>query len=151
MKKWIVVAGILLGWALRPFGAEDAGSLYVVDTLALETKEGQVIATDGTVEGSGATVKDALDEMALHTPGILFLRQTRRIILCGENRELEMIRALPDEIPMGAFLYQTEQPIERIKEDKELNEVLTARETEGLMVPSLAQVRNQMLLDKNMQ
>ena len=52
---------------------------------------------------------------------------------------------------MGAFLYQTEQPIERIKEDKELNEVLTARETEGLMVPSLAQVRNQMLLDKNMQ
>ena len=71
MKKWIVAAGLLLGWALRPFGAEDAGSLYVVDTLALETKDGQVIATDGTVEGSGATVKDALDEMALHTPGIL--------------------------------------------------------------------------------
>ena len=63
MKKWIVAAGLLLGWALRPFGAEDAGSLYVVDTLALETKEGQVIATDGTVEGIGATVKDALDEM----------------------------------------------------------------------------------------
>ena len=81
MKKWIVAAGILLGWALRPFGAEDAGSLYVVDTLALETKDGQVIATDGTVEGSGATVKDALDEMALHTPGILFLPDQKNYLL----------------------------------------------------------------------
>lgn len=151
IKKWIVAAGALLAWALRPFEAVDAGSLYVVDTLALEMRDGRVIAMDGTAEGSGATVKDALTDMAAQTPGILFLRQTRRIIFCGENRKLELIRTLPEEIPMGTFLYQTAQPIERLKEDTELNDVLTARETEGLRVSNLAQVRNRMLLDKNMQ
>lgn len=151
MKKWIVAAGILLAWALRPFGAVDAGSLYVVDTLALEMRDGRIMATDGTEDGSGATVKEALADMAEQTPGTLFLRQTRRIILCGGNTELAVIETLPEEIPMGTFLYQTEGPIEGIKEDAELNEVLAAREAEGRTVPNLAQIRNQMILHKNMQ
>ena len=89
MKKWIIaLAGLAALWAVHPFHGVDAGSLCVVETLLIEAKQGQVQVAAGTLEGNGETVPEALKDMAENTPGTLFLRQVRRIILCGLPRRL---------------------------------------------------------------
>ena len=146
MKKWIVaLAGLAALWAVHPFRGVDAGSLCVVETLLVEAKQGQVQVAAGTLEGTGETVPEALEDMAENTPGTLFLRQVRRIILCGEQNGVRRVMELPDEIPLGAIVYTSSKTAAELQAQEELEQVLEAREQRGRSMPNLASIKNQWL------
>ena len=150
MKKWIVaLVGLGVLWSLHPFHGVDAGSLCVVETLLVETKAGQVQVAAGELTGTGATVSEALENMADNTPGTLFLRQVRRIILCGEQNGLRYAMELPDEIPLGAILYTSRESVDILREQEALEQVLEAREQRDHTLPNLAFVKNQWLEGQN--
>ena len=64
MKKWIIaLAGLGILWAIHPFRGIDAGSLCVVETLLIETEEGEISVASGELTGTGDTVQAALEDM----------------------------------------------------------------------------------------
>ena len=146
MKKWIMVlAGLAALWAVHPFQGVDAGSLCVVETLLIEPKQGQVQVAAGTLEGIGETAPEALENMAENTPGTLFLRQVRRIILCGEQNGVRRVMELPEEIPLGAIVYISAKTAAELQSQEELERVLEAREQRDRSMPTLASIKNQWL------
>ncbi len=146
MKKWIIaLAGLAALWAVHPFHGVDAGSLCVVETLLIEAKQGQVQVAAGTLEGNGETVPEALKDMAENTPGTLFLRQVRRIILCGEQNGARQVMELPDEIPLGAIVYTCSKSAAELQSQDDLEQVLEAREQRDRSMPDLASIKNQWL------
>ncbi len=150
MKKWIVaLAGLGVLWSLHPFHGVDAGSLCVVETLLIEAEAGQVQVAAGELTGTGATVSEALENMADNTPGTLFLRQVRRIVLCGEQNGPRRAMELPDEIPLGAILYTSRESADVLREQETLEQVLEAREQRDHTLPNLAFVKNQWLERQN--
>ena len=55
MKKWIIaLAGLGILWAIHPFRGIDAGSLCVVETLLIETEEGEISVASGELTGTGS-------------------------------------------------------------------------------------------------
>lgn len=146
MKKWIIaLAGLAALWALHPFHDVDAGSLCVVETLLIGAKQGQIQVTAGTLEGTGETVPEALADMAESTPGTLFLRQVRRVILCGGKYNVEVLMELPDEIPLGAVIYTSDESAESLREQDALEQVLEAGEQRNHRMPNLASIKNKWL------
>ncbi len=146
MKKWIVaLAALGILWAIHPFQGIDAGSLCVVETLLVEPKQGGIYVASGALNGTGATVSEALQDMAEHTPGTLFLRQVRRIILCDDEAGIQPLMGLPEEIPMGALIYTSGETATSLQAQDTLDQVLEAREQRNRTMPSLAMVKNHWL------
>ncbi len=146
MKKWIVaLAALGILWATHPFQGIDAGSLCVVETLLVEPKQGGIYVASGALNGTGATVSEALQDMAEHTPGALFLRQVRRIILCDDEAGIQPLMGLPEEIPMGALIYTSGETAASLQTQDALDQVLEAREQRNRTMPSLAVVKNHWL------
>lgn len=147
MKKWIIaLVGLGILWAIHPFRGIDAGSLCVVETLLIESEQGEVSVASGKLTGSGGTVQAALENMAEHTPGTLFLRQVRRVILCGGKYDTNVLMELPDEIPLGAMIYTSDESAESLRQQDTLDQVLEAREQRNHTMPNLAEVRNHRLV-----
>ena len=117
----------------------------MVETLLIETKPGQVQVAAGTLEGTGETVPEALKDMAENTPGTLFLRQVRRIILCGEQNGVQRVMELPDEIPLGAIVYTSSKTAAELQTQDDLEQVMEAREQRDRSMPNLASIKNQWL------
>lgn len=147
MKKWIIaLAGLGILWAIHPFRGIDAGSLCVVETLLIETEEGEISVASGELAGTGDTVQAALADMGEHTPGTLFLRQVRRVILCGGKYDTNVLMELPDEIPLGAMIYTSIETAESLRRQDTLDQVLEAGEQRNHTMPNLAEVRNHRLM-----
>ena len=147
MKKWIIaLAGLGILWAIHPFREIDAGSLCVVETLLIESEQGKISVASGELKGRGDTVQAALEDMAEHTPGTLFLRQVRRVILCGGEKDTNVLMELPDEIPLGALIYASDESAESLRQQDTLDQVLEAREQRNHTMPNLAEVRNHRLM-----
>ena len=145
MKKWILclAAFIVLDLLdLWPFEQEDTSTLYIVETLQVETGPETVTFRTGGIEGTGADPASAIELLEDKVPGKLFLRQARRVIfLKGAERYLDP-SALPDQLPAGAYVYRSaEEPADLEK----LEPVLTAQEQLRKDIPTLAQLKNGIL------
>ena len=146
MKLWLLagLVALCVGYFdLLPFESVDAGELYIVETLMVEETAGGVRLYAGETEGRGGTLRAAAADMENHAPGQLFLRQTKRLIFCNgaEVRPME----LPETLPMGAAVYQTEESAEELLEETELEDVLEARERRQGDMPTLADLKNEAL------
>lgn len=91
---------------------------------------------------------EALADMEEWAPGQVFLRQTKRIIFCGgtEARPGE----LPEDLPMGAGVYETTQSAEILLEINDLEDILEARERRQKQMPTLADLKNSALSGKKL-
>lgn len=150
MKRWIIgalaaLAVGFLGWL--PFPCTDAGELFLVETLLLETDGKQVALYAGDVTGQGENLDAALRDLERQAPGQLFLRQTQRLIFCGSAAEELDPLLLPEELPLGAAVYGTELPAQDLADSVErLNLVLEAQERREPDTPTLARLQNSALV-----
>lgn len=144
MKKWIVgLLIIVAAVCFHPFHAFDPGELCVAQTLLVEAKDDQVTLWALEQSAQGETTAQAANVMAEAAPGELFLRQTKRIIFCGGAEFSKNALKLPEEIPMGAIVYQCQDSGEQLSENlEELEAVLEARERRERQLPTLAQLKN---------
>ena len=146
MKLWLLAGAVALCvgyFDLLPFESVDAGELYIIETLMVEDRAGEVSLYAGEVEGHGATMEDAVADMENYAPGRLFLRQTKRLIFCGGSEVTPM--ELPEELPMGAAVYGAEESAETLLDSKELEDILEARERRFENMPTLADLKNDAL------
>lgn len=151
MKLWLLagIAALCVGYFdLLPFESVDAGELYVVETLIVEQDIWGVSLYADDVQGYGATVTEALADMEEWAPGQIFLRQTKRIIFCGGTEAAPM--ELPEDLPMGAGMYETKQSAETLLEMDDLEDILEARERRQKRMPTLADVKNCALTGKKL-
>lgn len=149
MKLWLLagIVALCVGYFdLLPFESIDAGELYIVETLMVEETAGEVSLYAGEVEGHGPTLKAAVADMERFAPGQLFLRQTKRLIFCAGTEAKPM--ELPETLPMGAAVYRAEESAEELKDDKELEDVLEARERQRKNMPTLAGLKNDALTNR---
>ena len=150
MKKWMVTAAVAAVLLLQPFEPADAGGLYVVETLALEWTEAGVTVAAENLFGQGGTMEAALENMEEQTPGQLFLRQVKRVILCGDTGA-DALASLPEEIPMGAVVYTAQTQARDLARQEDLQEILEAREQREHNLPRLAEVLNHRLEQKSVE
>lgn len=151
MRLWLLagIAALCVGYFdLLPFESVDAGELYIVETLLVEQDIWGVNLYADEVQGCGATMTEALADMEEWAPGQVFLRQTKRIIFCGgtEARPGE----LPEDLPMGAGVYETTQSAEILLEINDLEDILEARERRQKQMPTLADLKNSALSGKKL-
>lgn len=146
MKKWVIgIAVVLAAICFHPFEAADTGELLVAQTLIIEGEENELSLWAAGLHATGKTAQTAVDKIADRAPGKLFLRQTGRIILCGGTEQFEKME-LPEEIPMGAVVYRSNESAEALnKRLKELEAVLEARERREQDLPTLAQLKNEQI------
>lgn len=151
MKLWLL-AGIIalcVGYFdLLPFESADAGELYIVETLMVEDRGGEVRLYAGEAEGRGATMEAAVADMENYAPGRLFLRQTKRLIFCGGSEVMPM--ELPDTLPMGAAVYGAEESAKTLLDSEDLEDVLEARERRRADMPTLADLKNDTLTGRSL-
>lgn len=149
MKKWMVaaLAVLVLGYGdLLPFEHVDAGEMCLVETLLVEAKGQNTILYSIYGQGSGETPAEALADMERQIPGRLFLRQTRRVIFCGEAENQVSVLELPEEIPLGAVVYGSkENPVELLERMDSMERNLHAREQRGEDWPTLGWMKNEAL------
>jgi hypothetical protein len=150
VKKWLV-AGMLVLLAgyldLLPFQSEDAGELLVVETLLIQEEAGEVHLYGLDLEGTGRDVAAAAENMAENAPGQLFLRQTKRLIFCGDTQP--DLLDLPEELPVGAVVYADPREAQELLGQLDtLEAVLEAREKHSEDVPTLARLQNRYLGEK---
>jgi hypothetical protein len=147
VKKWLIAGALVLlagYFDLLPFKSVDAGDLLVVETLLIQEEAGEVHLYAMDLEGTGTDVYAAADDMAENAPGQLFLRQTKRLIFCGDTQP--DLLELPEELPMGAVVYQDPREAEELlKQLETLETVLEAREKRSEEVPTLARLQNRQL------
>jgi hypothetical protein len=150
VKKWLIAGTLVLlagYFDLLPFKSMDAGDLLVVETLLIEDDAGEVHLYAMDLEGIGTNVGAAADHMAENAPGQLFLRQTKRLIFCGDTQQ--DLLGLPEELPMGAVVYADPRKAEELLTQLEtLEAVLEAREKRAEDVPTLAQLQNRYLAEQ---
>lgn len=150
MKKWIGAAVVLaLLWSIRPFRPVDAGELFTVETLLIQRSGGDITVTAGEQTGTGETIEAALEQMAEDAPGILFLRQVRRVIFCGAEWDIKTVAELPEELPMGALLYTSPCSAEKLAQWENLDQVMAAREQHGERGRNLAEMKNRCLTEES--
>ena len=150
MKKWIIAGAIILAaLCFHPFEAADAGELLVAQTLVIEEDGDQISLWAAELHAKGKTTEEAAEKMKGSAPGTLFLRQTKRIIFCGGAEASDAALKLPEELPMGAVVYQSEESGKDLNEKlKDLEEVLEAREQRERDLPTLAQIKNSRYLEE---
>lgn len=153
--KWALAAAaaLIVGFFdLLPFESVDAGALYIIETLMVEMEQGEIHLYAGEADGRGATVKAAVADMEQNAPGMLFLRQTKRLIFCGGAEAAVDFLNLPEDLPMGAGVYVSEKPAAELLEDQDqLEQILEARERrEEKNLPTLAEIKNNVLREQSM-
>ena len=129
MKKWLllVLAALLIHhFGLWPFPETDAAELSVAKTLTVELTEDRVVLRTEQGEGAGRNLSSALMNLQENMPGQLFLRQVRRVVFCGGAEAAVPPETLPEDLPMGACVYQWQGAEELDLEA--LDPVLEARE-----------------------
>jgi hypothetical protein len=150
VKKWLIAGALVLlagYFDLLPFKSTDAGDLLVVETLLIEDDAGEVHLYAMDLEDTGTDVGVAADHMAENAPGQLFLRQTKRLIFCGDTKP--DLLGLPEELPMGAVVYADPREAQELLEQMEtLEAMLEAREKRSEDVPTLAQLQNRYLTEQ---
>ena len=109
VKKWLLGLLVVLAvsfFDLWPFPQQDAGELYIVESIAVRSgKKTRCTYMPEKLSASGANIEEALSAMEENTPGQLFLRQTRRPIFCdGAERNCNPM-GLPEQLPMGVCVY----------------------------------------------
>lgn len=148
MKKllWCLAAALLVGALdLWPFRQEDAGALYLVETLLVEADASGIELYAGDLSAGGGTMDEALSALEERAPGQLFLRQTKRVIFCAGAERYCSPMDLPEQVPMGAALYSCRAGAEAL-EPEPLGEILEARERRMPETPTLAQGKNSVML-----
>lgn len=153
MKKWMIGLLVVLAvsfFDLWPFPQQDAGELYIVETLLLEQEEDTVRLYAGECSADGKTLEEALAKLEACAPGQLFLRQTRRLIFCGGAETDCDPMTLPEQLPMGACVYAWPGAAEDLDMEY-LNEVLEAREHRAPGTPTLAQMKNSAALRQKLE
>lgn len=148
MKKWILTAAavLLLYSDLVPFESMDAGELCVVETLLVECEGTQVRVLSEEAVGDGENIAEAVERMEENAPGRLFLRQVQRVIFCNGAEKQVALMDIPQEIPLGAGVYQTDGSGEGLLDDLEgLENRLRIMEQEKNRVPTLAYLKNEEL------
>lgn len=151
MKKWLLGIAVFLVisfFDLWPFPQQDAGELYIVETLLVERQGNAVVLTAGELSAGGADMNEALAAMEENAPGQLFLRQTKRIIFCGGEESWDPMD-LPEQLPMGACVYLWDGAAEALNME-EVNKVLEARERRNTKTPTLAQLKNEAILQQSL-
>lgn len=151
MRLWLLAAVVALCvgyFDLLPFESVDAGELYIVETLMVEETAQGISLYAGEAEGHGSTLEAAVADMERWATGRLFLRQTKRLIFCG-GRVVEPME-LPETLPMGAGVYSTEESAETLLDAKDLEDVLEARERRQQNIPTLAELKDDMLSGRNL-
>ena len=148
-KKWIValLAALIVAYlGLWPFDSLDAGEIYMVETLLVSENDGEIGVYTGEFSAEGNTVNEAIKNLAERTPGQLFLRQTKRVIFCGDAEERINICAMPKELPVGVIVYRSDQEPEKLQEDyEEMERRLEAKERREDRRPILAELQNRAL------
>ncbi|MBQ9270363.1 MAG: hypothetical protein IJ206_12795 [Oscillospiraceae bacterium] len=148
MKKWILCLTAFLTLDLLdmwPFEQEDTSTLYIVESLQVETGRETVTFRTGGIEGTGADSASAIERLDDKVPGKLFLRQARRVIFLKDAERYLDLSELPDQLPAGAYVYRAAEEPENLEE---LEPVLTAKEQRRKDIPTLAQMKNGTLSGK---
>lgn len=112
MKKWAygLLVLVLLYGNLWPFEPVDARELCVVEQLNIDIWQGKIRFWGENIQGTGETMKEAQKSMEEASEGTLFLRQVTKIVLWDEAGERLNLLELPEELPLGAVVYEgTEQ------------------------------------------
>lgn len=112
MKKWAygLLVLVLLYGNLWPFEPVDARELWVVEQLNIDIWQGKIRFWGENIQGTGETMKEAQKSMEEASEGTLFLRQVTKIVLWDEAGERLNLLELPEELPLGAVVYEgTEQ------------------------------------------
>ena len=147
MKRWILCLMAFLAmsfFGLWPFRREDAGNLYIADTLLVEADRTGVTLSTGDLTAGGPTVRSALEALSESAPGQLFLRQAKRVIFCGGAEQSCEPLSLPDQLPMGACVYRSNLAASELDLET-LSPVLDARERRSRDLPTLAALENAVL------
>lgn len=146
MRKWIIagIAALVVGYGgLLPFEQMDAGELVVVETLFVESEDGNVTLTAAGNRGTGQDMETAKQALEVNTPGQLFLRQAKRIVFCGGAEDRIQMQDLPEEVPVGVVVYYSNLPAEYLsRQTDRLEAVLDAREKRQEELTKLADLEN---------
>lgn len=149
MKKWSMIAAVMLmlGYLdALPFEHADAGALCVVETLLVEADQGGVTLYSVDGAGWGENIKEAEGALLENVPGQLFLRQVKRVIFCNGAEERVDLMEMPEEVPLGAHIYQCAEEAQVLLEHMEREEKrLSARERREKDIPTLAKLQNEVL------
>lgn len=85
MKKIILYIFIMIGTLLLPTEKQDVANLEPIQAVWLRSEnEKLILQTDTEDIGIGRTVAEALADMKLHSPGIVYL-DTAEYLLVDEN------------------------------------------------------------------
>lgn len=85
MKRIPLYALIIAGIFLIPVRPADVGELEPIQAVWVTVEnETVILQTDTEDGGTGATVKEALEDMKLHSEGIVYL-DTAQFLLVSEN------------------------------------------------------------------
>ena len=147
MRHWLIwlaavlAAGFLHLW---PFPSRDTGELYIVETLLVEAEASGVRLSTGEIAGAGYTVAEAVADLEEHAPGQLFLRQTCRVIFCGGAEAFCDPLSLPEDLPVGVYLYRSDDKAEDM-DTKWIGQVLAAKERREDLT-TLAKMKNAIIL-----
>lgn len=146
MKKWLLAAAavLILSYGdFLPFENADAGDLYIVETLFVEKKGNRLVLLAEDIQGSGADVAAAAEDMKKTAPGRLFLRQVKRIVFCQGAQTQVDILSMPEEIPLGASVFVSNEPANKLLNDLEnLEKRLEVQEEQAKNMITLAQLQN---------
>lgn len=149
MKKWLFAAAALLILCygdLLPFENVDAGQMCIVETLFIETQGNEICLYAENLNGCGADCTEAVENMKQIAPGRLYLRQVKRVVFCQGAEEYVDVLTLPQEVPLGAVVYTSQQPAQVLMEELENLEkrMETKEQTKG-QIPTMAQLENAVL------
>ncbi|MBR4291462.1 MAG: hypothetical protein IKT52_12620 [Oscillospiraceae bacterium] len=148
MKKIVLYVLLLGATLLFPVQGEDVGKLLPVEVVQIYKEEDRVvIATDVGASGTGATVKEAIENLKATSAGIIFL-DTADYLLFDESAKEEIgqletylkrsvrVSASDGEIDLheaAAFL-AVHQPAARLKSYKEHNKTEILTKEAGRMI-----------------
>ena len=149
MKKWLFSAAVLLILCygdLLPFENVDAGQMCIVETLFVETRGNEICLYAENLRGCGTDCAEAVESMKQNAPGQLYLRQVKRVVFCqGAEKHVDVL-TLPQELPLGAVVYTSQQSAQVLMEDLEhLEKRMETKEQTKRQIPTLAQLENAVL------
>lgn len=88
MKKWLYMLLLALAAFLLPGKGTDVGELIPVELVRLTAGDGTFVAAADTGDfGTGATLEEAMADLASSAPGKVFLETADYLLLAPQTRE----------------------------------------------------------------
>lgn len=88
MKKWLYMLLLALAAFLLPGKGTDVGELIPVELVQLTVRDGNFVAAADTGDfGIGATLEEAMADLASSAPGKVFLETADYLLLAPQTRE----------------------------------------------------------------